>query len=395
MKKVIVLLSVLLLLNGCGEHKKEKENKDTVPVITVDPEVAQAIDLSDISKNTSFIRLETNSNCLVGDVVSRVEIINDKIFVFCSGVSGDLYCFDLNGKFLFRVGSIGHGPGEYISLMDFAIDKENECLWLGDMRNKILKYDFDGNFIESFTTEFAVNNLTMIDEKEGIMAIRLGFYRDKKFSFIIYSINDSKILSYKESKNINLLSSIAGHSLNTSKESVIYTESYNDTIFTVSKKGIVPYYVIDFGRRKLPKDLLDNNPTIRVIYSEFRNPDNRYAGMVMNANEDSKYLFYDYTFSGKGQTAIYSFESNKVINVNEIAFMGKQLENTNIKRFFHIKQDNKFISFLPAHLLTEKTVKEKQGQYGSYSNITDLLPDLSEDDNPVMVIGEYNFDGLF
>ena len=72
------------------------------------------------------------------------------------------------------------------------------------------------------------------------------------------------------------------------------------------------------------------------------------------------------------------------------------MEGIKVKNFFHYKQDNKVICFLPAYLLTDKIVVSKNGHgFGSYSDINDLMSDLSAEDNPIMVIGDYNFDSLF
>ena len=154
MNKIIILFSVVLLFSGCSKHKKEKTDSIPVPVITLEPKSNQPkIDLNDIAKNLSFIRLETKTDCLLDEIISKVEIFNNRVFIFSTlKMMNAVYCFDLQGKFLFQVGSKGQGPGEYISLIDFVLDKENKCLWLGDSFNKILKYDLDGNFIAQYTT---------------------------------------------------------------------------------------------------------------------------------------------------------------------------------------------------------------------------------------------------
>jgi len=351
--------------------------------------------LKDIVKNASFTQLETNSNCLISGV-SKVEIWNDRIYVYDSGFPGHLHCFDLQGKFLFKVGSVGQGPGEYVSLLDFAIDIENKCLWLGDTANKILKYDLDGNFIEQYSTDFSIKNLCVIDAKENLMAIRLGYYKDKNHSLIHYSLKEKKILNHKESNIIEISRSVATKTFFKSEERIIYIEPFNDTIFTVTKESIEPYYVVDFGKHKLPKDLFDN-PNLKNITMQLKNPDNKYAGLASTPNEIANFLFFVYNYSEKRPTAIYSTEANKLININEISFAGKTFEFS--KCSFHTNQGgNQFICFLPAHLLAEENILTKEQSqlgYGNYSDISKLLSNLREEDNPVMVIGELNIDNLF
>ena len=396
MKKIIVLLSVALLFYGCvNRNKKESIDSVVLNVVVTPSNNQQKIELKDITNNLTLIRLETNRECLIKGMPNKVEIFNDRIYIFDISYPGKLYCFDLQGKFLFNISSVGNGPGEYVSLLDFTLDKENMCLWLGDDARKILKYDLNGVFIKQYPTDFSIKNLCLLDEKESIMAIRLGFYKEKKSSFVIYSMNENQILYQKESENIAITRTVAGRFFSESKKHILYTEPFNDTVFVVTKEGLAPYYVIDFGKRKFPSELFDNDPQPREIITKFTNSDNQYAGLVSNANEDSNYLFFNYRFSGLAQTAVYSIKSDKLMSINEFTFMGKPFSASG--SLFHIKKDNKLVYFLPAELFAEKGTlkKEEQQEFGRYSDITKKLPVTMEDDNPIMVIGEINFDNLF
>ena len=135
---------------------------------------------------------------------------------------------------------------------------------------------------------------------------------------------------------------------------------------------------------------------MKKVIPEFLKPENKYAGLIGNIRDISKYLLFTFDFSGEHQTFIYSTERNKTINLSEIFFNGESHKTS--QHFFQFQHENQLISFLPAHLLLGKvtfTGGEKKQNYGSYSNITDLLPNLREDDNPVLIIGEPDFDSLF
>ena len=395
MKKILFLILVLSLISGCGKQSKGDRKSDSVRNINIDlSSNPQKIELTDIYKNPSFIRLETNSSCLIKGNPNKVEIYKNRIYVYDSSNQGKLFCFDMQGKFLFQISERGNGPKEYVFLSDFVIDKENNCLWLGDDARKILKFDLDGNFIERYTTEFSINNLALLDEKENVMAIRLGYYKGKNYSFVIYSNKDKKILFNKSSSYINIIRSIGSNTFSQSRRNILYTEPFNDTVFTVTKSGMEPYCVVDFGKHAFPKKELENNQLANIV-TLLLNPDNKYAGLISKAQETSKFLFFGYDFSGKSRVALHSFESDKTININEISFMGKSFEIS--KNFFLIQQDEKSISFLPPHLYAENETfpNENRQNYGSYSDIEELLPHLREDDNVILVIGELNVDGLF
>ena len=393
MKKTLFVITALLLLLRCGDPLKDKNKSIHVHQVNVNlNQNPERIDLMDIVENLSFIQLETNRECLLSRI-HKVEVFNNRIYISESGASGKLLCFDLHGKFLFKIGDKGNGPGEYLFLADFAIDKENKCLWLSDNFRKILKFDLDGKFIERYDTDFAMMNLSLLDEKENIMAIRLGYYKDKDYSFIIYSNKKRKILYHKSSNHINTITTIGGAFLSQSKEKIFYTEPFNDTIFNITKEGIEPYYIINFGKHALPKEELKSDQPKNII-TQFLNPDNKYAGFVMNVSKSSDYLLFNYDFSGERYTSIFSSKLDKIITIKEILLIGKSFEAS--KYFFKYQQNDEYISWLPAHLLTEQSLSKKEKQYyGKYHEITNLISNLNEDDNPILIFGKFNFDYLF
>ena len=392
MKRNLLFLSVLLLTLSCSNRSKEKNH--AVQVIHVDVSVApQKIDLEDVTENISFIRLETNSNCLIKSI-NKVEIYKSRIYILESSAFRNLLCFNLQGKFLFKVSGVGQGPGEYQFLTDFTIDKENGCLLLADNFRKIMKFDLEGNYVETYKTDLAINNIYLVDEKENIMAIRgYSAQRDNHYSFVTYSLKDQSILYYKSSDYVNIISSIGSNVFSQSKNGILYSEPFNDTLFYVTKAGMEPCYIIDFGKYTFPiKEY--KNEQLRSLIMQFNNSDKKYAGLISNSYESSKCLFFGYDFSGKGLLAIYSTEADKTVSINEIIIKGNSYSK--IQAFFKMQQDGTFIAELPAELVSNEDIFMKESQregYGSYTDITNLT--IREDDNPILILGELNFDRLF
>ncbi|MDR1339680.1 MAG: 6-bladed beta-propeller [Prevotellaceae bacterium] len=54
-----------------------------------------------------------------------------------------LFEFDKNGKYIRQISSLGQGPGEYIVLEEFCINKKKREIYLLDLHKKILAYDID------------------------------------------------------------------------------------------------------------------------------------------------------------------------------------------------------------------------------------------------------------
>jgi hypothetical protein len=90
-----------------------------------------------------FVALETNSNCLIGEI-SRIEIFDNRIFVHDLFYTKSIFVFDAEGRFITQVGSKGDGPRSYIAANGFVIDRENRRIIVDDSnRERLVFYDAD------------------------------------------------------------------------------------------------------------------------------------------------------------------------------------------------------------------------------------------------------------
>lgn len=49
-----------------------------------------------------YIPLQTTKNSLLGEFAVKIVSVDDKIYIKNSGLGGDIMCFDIEGKFLFK-----------------------------------------------------------------------------------------------------------------------------------------------------------------------------------------------------------------------------------------------------------------------------------------------------
>ena len=91
--------------------------------------------LSDISTDIRYIPLGNSGDLPIGKI-SSIRVTNENIFV----LSGDeIFCFDLEGKYCFRLNMQGRGPGEYTYITKFDVDSNGEFLVL-NVFGKLLFY---------------------------------------------------------------------------------------------------------------------------------------------------------------------------------------------------------------------------------------------------------------
>lgn len=156
--KTVYLLFILAFLLSCSPSN---DNNYSLEQIKFSQEY---ISLDD-SLELKFIPLETTDSCLIGSI-SNIQIRNNLIFVLEGRKSEDLFVFDMNGKFIARVGKKGAGPGQYIRIADFDIDEDRQLIVLADMHQEhLLFYDLDSyQFKYSLKTDFYYNQFCSLPD---------------------------------------------------------------------------------------------------------------------------------------------------------------------------------------------------------------------------------------
>lgn len=129
--------------------------------------------LSDYFESLDYVFLE---ECTDGLFINADKILffHNRWYIFDSELM-TILCFQENGKFLFRIHSVGKGPGEYQLLSGIMIHKTNEELWaICKMSRKILVYDLDGRLLRETkadrigTEYFQMNNSDiLVYDEEG------------------------------------------------------------------------------------------------------------------------------------------------------------------------------------------------------------------------------------
>lgn len=139
----LIISSILLCLNPTI-YGQAFEGIEINPKKLKNP----SISLSHFATDIDYIKLETTPECLISLQGPVRAFICDSNIVIISYSNIRILVFDENGKFLNRVGRIGQGPEEYISMSSVKVDTIAKSIFVLDERKKsIIVYDFDNNFL--------------------------------------------------------------------------------------------------------------------------------------------------------------------------------------------------------------------------------------------------------
>jgi len=187
MKKKILLIAGVILATAAytsciGDNQIGGKRTSLDTIWLDDAEMKDKIFYSDFLGAPQVIILEASPECIIKSVNS-IELYKDKLFILDGG-SQSLYVFNMDGKFVRRIGNRGNGNGEYLRLSDFSIDREHNILYIIDEAVKaVLKYELstykfistvkiddgvsDGYSIQYYNGSFYVNSALMDKNRDN------------------------------------------------------------------------------------------------------------------------------------------------------------------------------------------------------------------------------------
>lgn len=101
--------------------------------------------LSNFVAANEFIALQDTSECQISNI-DKIMLTNDEGYIVFDG-RGCIARFDASGKYLNKIGSCGHGHGEYLSPNDVTYDPYNDQVLVFDRSNATITYSLDGTFL--------------------------------------------------------------------------------------------------------------------------------------------------------------------------------------------------------------------------------------------------------
>ena len=134
----------LILLAAC--QGKEEGRTDAIwPGMTLHVPLAKSgsvCELEQLFSEWRFVPLEMNDSALVSDVVDigRILIQGEQIYL---ANWREIMLFDRQGHFRRKLNHYGQGPGEYLSICNFALRKDGTVVLQEDIRggNRLFIYD--------------------------------------------------------------------------------------------------------------------------------------------------------------------------------------------------------------------------------------------------------------
>lgn len=303
MKRYWYILSLFSILISCKEPAVPELQENTG--IDIQWPSTNVMDAASIIDTILYIPIETHVDGLFGKV-TKLMADDNKIYIFDRNKANALLVFDITGKFLYKAGNKGGGPGEYSLLWNFTID-EHFIYLLANSQKKIIIFDKEGNFIEEKQMPFNAHDIAVSKNGDFIFTYHYNIDDKRREDKHRVFITNSSFKIEKELFKINDTDSDLAMPFyfQAFNNKIIFQNYVQDSLIIFDRDNLNYNAIsIDFREHTLPKDLRKDPDTfLKNIYYFLMEPSAFFVG---------KYLVGTVFLDKKAKPFILDIETNQL-----------------------------------------------------------------------------------
>jgi hypothetical protein len=192
------------------------------------------------------IHLEETDYALIGEI-DEIQVFDGHIFVLDIFIAKKLFVYDMNGKYIRQIGTMGQGPDEYMGILSFCIDPDKKEIYLLDYwKTRLLKYRIeDGKLLNKIDLPRGIS-YSDIAYVEGNIYADITHDNPDESDNLICKI-DLKTGEFKEYISAEIYNANWNENLGCGfiRDNLLkYRGSYTNTVFACKKDGIYPYMTV-------------------------------------------------------------------------------------------------------------------------------------------------------
>ena len=307
--KLFNITLFLLLITACDSTSK---NKEVIAKETINIGEGKNIKLSEVFESFEYVTLENKK--IIGNIY-KMKIENEAFYIH-DNISKSIQKFNETGKFEYEIKRPGRGPGEYIMISDFLINK-NTIEILNPGTNKRLFFDDKGNFVDKKKIETLDMNHIYLNESNIIGYNIPGGYVVDDYYYHLWN----KDLTDVEAKNIPFYpykdKYMNGNMYPFSKyhNTINFCADFSNIVYSINEESeITPKYILNFNYYKWPQEAIYNKFYNRTIFewSKGMKPYVQFLRFI----ESDNYCYIGFYIEGNRKNSFYNKKDKSVVCID-------------------------------------------------------------------------------
>ncbi len=317
MKIIIGFLFIGLLISGCNAENK---TNSSLNILEINPiEAQEKVKLSEFVDSVKYIRLQTDSNCVMGRIAKL--IIKNKYIYACDVSQMVVFVFDKQGNYVSKLDKRGKGPDEYLNFAGVFIDDNEEFIEVFTRRGKFIKYsNLSFNLIDKNDMDPVFSNSSRKINNTYYFATQQNqnIINGKKTNAGLVIVRNNKVkktLFDKKIDNNNLSFSAIKENLTINDKNELFVSiMYDNNFYQIQDLTAFPVFSVDFGgygidnsigkqsikeqmaylnekaegKAFLPVLTINNTKILAITYNFFESKDNRYPAEYIVLKEKNQ-----------------------------------------------------------------------------------------------------------
>lgn len=239
MMKIFPCILVFVFV-ACSSH-------DT-PILNTATYVGESpiVDDTLLFRDPKVFPLETTENSLIS-YIDRIVEFNGDYYILDKRMK-KVFAFDGSGNFQFAIHAVGGGLGEYVNVMDIAVDRRDSLLVLLSYPSELLYYDLKGSFVKNHKLSKKHYHALTIDNE--FIYLAQSTYVNKQIQS-----NSLTVVSRKTNEEEELLQPLKeiapycfprGYFLSMGLEP-FFTRKFDDAVYRLDGASLLTDYTVDWG----------------------------------------------------------------------------------------------------------------------------------------------------
>jgi hypothetical protein len=256
--------------------------------------------------NVDIINIETSDRAVISDASSVQQVIerNSRYFILDDKYMS-VKVFDSTGKYLYNVGGLGIGRGEFVRVEEIAYyPPHHSLLVLCNRPTKMCEFTLDGRLIHETNMSFWATSFAVPSENTRLFYINQNKSELSEDQNILLTDSAYAIRSrmFDMPKKISSTLKFSG-GLYLEGDGTYFNPALSGTYYLMSNDTAKPVYKIDYGARNVPAGLseLKLMPLLRKCEYQFG-----------TFTKDDDYLGFNY-FDRGVNAAFYNLHSRQVL----------------------------------------------------------------------------------